>query len=667
MKKLISILLAVSMSVALLGCDNSDTSNSKEQETTVTKEGVTVNLGDENTYSVLKNVDFTSTISTETDRVQKSLAIDAEVQKVLDSGNYTFDTLKDSDIIINAYGDSPLTALALFNTTEKCKVKVTVKGDTEATDVSGTVDELTTAHRVPIIGLYANRTNKVVIELLDENNKSIDKKTFKVKTDPLPTTLDGAIKVYKHQKKSAYGLIEVSGFQTPYIYAFDEEGQIRWFLNEKYGCYGYYPLSNGHFMWMDGNDMIQTPEKPHSQNMYETDYLGRVYQIYYAQKGLHHEIIEKTPGGNLLIATSSLEDHFEETIQEIDRSTGQPVKTLKMDKIYGDSHINRLDWAHINTVSYYPEDDSVVVSTRNVHTVVKFNWSTDEIIWLLGAPSVWKDTDLAKYSLKATGDNFDWQFQQHTAYLTNTDLDGNPDTIELGLFDNHWQKDAPIKDAFTDRDDSYVKFYSINEKDKTITLLHEYAAAKSRITSNWRADFDAKRVFAMCGYIADRKANDNMHGMFFEYDYDTEEVLNQYGTKYTYYRAYNVDVDLNSCSDPLKVADNYFCGVVNQPEKDKFKSSLPEDKLDSSDVSFSILGNILKINAFDHAVSKIEFVGKKGSYTHTFDYNGEGEKKFEKLSYNISMSFQNLEPDEYTVVITYYGKRVNTGQTISIK
>lgn len=663
MKKLLSILLAVSVSITLLGCGNTKS----EQETTVNKAGETINLGDENTYSVLKNVDFTSTISTETDRVQQSLAVDKEIQEVLDSGSYTFDTLKDSDIIINAYGDSPLTALALFNTEEKCKVKVTVKGDSKATDVSGTVDELTTSHRVPIIGLYAARTNKVVIELLDENGKTINKKTFKVTTDPLPTTLEGAVTVYKHQAKSAFGLIEVSGFQTPYIYAFDEDGQIRWFLNEKYGCYGYYPLSNGRFMWMDGNDMIQTPEKPHSQNMYETDYLGRVHQIYYVQKGLHHEIIEKTPGGNLLVATSSLEGHFEETIQEIDRTTGQPVKTLKMDEVYGDSHINRLDWAHINTVSYYPEDDSVVVSTRNVHTVVKFNWSTSEVIWLLGHPSVWKDTDLAKYSLKPEGDNFDWQFQQHTAYLTDEDLDNNPDTVELGLFDNHWQKDAPIEEVFTDRPDSYVKFYSINEKDKTIKLIHEYAAAKSRITSNWRADFNAKRVFAMCGYIADRKANDGMKGMFYEYDYDSEKVLNQYGTKYTYYRAYEVDINLNACSSPMDVSDNYFCGSVNQPEKDMFKSSMPEEKLDTTDVSFSILGNILKINAFDHAVSKIEFVGKDNSYTHTYDYNGKGEKKFKKLAYNISMSFQNLKPDEYTVVLTYYGKRVNTGQTITIK
>ena len=658
-----NILLIAALCFTLSACSGED--NAQESKITESESRKATVQTSENAYSILNTVNFETGIPQETDRVQQSLSIDAQVQKILDEHTYTFETLKDSDIIVNAYGDSPLTALALFDTEEKCKVKVTVKGTSKNTDVSGTVDELSTTHRVPIVGLYAAKNNDVVIDLLDQNDKVISTRTFHVKTDPLPTTLDGAIKVYKHQVKSAYGLIEVSGFGTPYIYAFDEDGQIRWYLNEKYGCYGYYPLSGGKFIWMDGNDMIQTPEKPHSQNMYEADYLGRVYQIYYVQKGLHHEIIEKEEGGNLLVATSSLEGHFEETIQEIDRKTGQPVKTLTMNEIYGDTHVNQLDWAHINTISYYKEDDSLVVSTRNVHTVVKFNWTTNKIIWLLGDPSVWKDTSLSQYSLKPTGNDFDWQYQQHSAYLISEDLDSNPDTIEIGMFDNHWDDDAPI-DSISDRPDSYVKFYSIDEKNKTISLLHEYASAKSRITSNWQADFNKKRVFSMCGYLKYRDQNDNMKGMMYEYDYDTEGVLNQWGSKYTYYRAYHFDIDLSACSKELKVKDNYFCGTVNAPKKEK-QADIPEKVLESADVSYSILGNILKINAFDHSISKIEFVGKNNSYVLDLDYTGNGQKKFKKLSYNISCSFQNLEPDTYALVITYYKERINTGQTITVK
>ncbi len=680
--KFLLLLSVCTFSLLLAGCGKSS------QEPVTNAAGEVIDVGDENTYSVLKEVDFESNIPTETDRVKHSLKIDKQIQDILDAKTYTFETLDASNVIVNAYGNSPLTALALFETDTKCSVTVTVKGKTEATDISSSVDKPTTTHRVPIVGLYPNMENTVIIQLFDENGKELSSKELKIKTDPLPTTLNGAVKVYKHNATSAFKLTEVSGFQTPYIYSFDENGDVRWFLNEKYGCYGYFPLSNGHFIWMDGNDMNQTPEKPHSQNMYETDYLGRVYQIYYVKNGLHHEIIEKEEGGNLLVATSSLEDeHFEETIQEISRESGQPVKTVYMKDIYGKEAVREGDWAHINTISYYKNDDSLVVSTRNVHTVVKFNWSTGDIIWTFGSPTVWDGSSVAQHCLKATGDNFDWQFQQHAAYIVDKDLDNNPDTIELVMFDNHWDDDAPI-DALTETKESFVRIYSINEKEGTASLLKEYKSAKSRITSNWQADFDAGRVFSMNGYIKWRSENDGMHGMFYEYDYDSEEVLNQWGTPYTFYRAYRMDIDINSCSSSLEsqVRDNYFCGELNQPtdakelaeELEKNSESetiitkakdvtIPTKLLKESKASYSILGNILKINAYDHAVKKVEFVGRRHYYIFNYDYAGKGLKKFKKLSYNLSLSFQNMEPDEYKIVITYKKKRYDSGQTITIK
>ena len=35
-------------------------------------------------------------------------------------------------------------------------------------------------------------------------------------------------------------------------------------------------------------------------NLYEMDYLGRAYTMYYVAGGNHHEVIEKEPDGNLL-------------------------------------------------------------------------------------------------------------------------------------------------------------------------------------------------------------------------------------------------------------------------------------------------------------------------------------------------------------------------------
>lgn len=63
------------------------------------------------------------------------------------------------------------------------------------------------------------------------------------------------------------------------------------------------------------------------------DYFGRVYHEYYIPEGLHHDACEMTPGGNLLTASSSMKQWVEDTVIEIDRNTGNVVKTLCMEDV----------------------------------------------------------------------------------------------------------------------------------------------------------------------------------------------------------------------------------------------------------------------------------------------------------------------------------------------
>lgn len=70
-------------------------------------------------------------------------------------------------VIQNPYQVSPLTAVIIFDTKEECAVRFTVKGKTEAADISGEV-EAAVSHRIPVIGLYPAMENTVVLELLDK-------------------------------------------------------------------------------------------------------------------------------------------------------------------------------------------------------------------------------------------------------------------------------------------------------------------------------------------------------------------------------------------------------------------------------------------------------------------------------------------------------------------
>lgn len=616
-------------------------------------EGATVLISNNNPYS------FTTTIPLADDLVSLSYELDKQLESLLINEDYTFDKPM---VIVNPFGISPLTALVLFKTEKEYGVRVTVKGNTEATDVTGELDAKS-RHRVPVIGLYPGKNNTVILELIDKNGKSVEKNSLSIQTDPLPKSMSDSVKVVKSDGQSAYGMIEVSGFGNPRPFAFDTEGNIRWYLNEEYASYGYFPLSNNRFIVMDKNVMIQTYEKPHAQQLYEMDYLGRVYQIYFVKNGAHHEIIEKTPGGNLLVSSNSINGHVEDMIQEIDRKTGAIVKSLDLREVFGDSFVDMLDWAHINSVQYIKEDNSMVLSPRNIHSAIKVDWSTNELKWIICDPRFWEGTPFEEKVLKPVGDII-WNYQQHTAYQLAEDLDNNPDTIHIMLFDNHWHGTRKI--SFYDKlKTSFVSIFTVNEKDMTVSQPHSYEGIKSKITSNFRFNYDAGRVFFMGGYLAE-ETKDGQNGMIYEFDYETEEIINQYSTKNTFYRAYEFVPDFNSCATALVPEENYFKGTLSAAVPNPDAQPVP-DKILTEGIKLSISQQLLYIEANDHKVSHIEFIGNNNSYMIDLSYTDEGEKKYYKLIYNLLAPFSNLPPDDYKPVITYEGVRYNTGHTISIK
>ena len=108
-------------------------------------------------------------------------------------------------------------------------------------------------------------------------------------------------------------------------------------------------------MLQDASSYTYSVSKPQSGKLYEMDYLGRTYQVYYLPYGTHHDVTEKTPGGNLMCLTSSMETHYEDVIEELDRETGRTVNRLKLSDVFLNNIFTyKLDWAHINTVSWQP-------------------------------------------------------------------------------------------------------------------------------------------------------------------------------------------------------------------------------------------------------------------------------------------------------------------------
>ncbi len=600
-------------------------------------------------------------IEKEASLVETSLEIDAMVEEELNSGNYDFENPL---IILNPYRISPLTGYILFQTDEECAVRVTVKGKTKEADITGEVSEMTTDHRIPMVGLYAGEENTVEVELLDESGDVTDHGEWQVETENLPDFFDDIIEPVTTSGSSAFPLTMVYGQGCKYPFAFDCNGDIRWYFSKEVGEYGLYNLSNDRLIMQATDTYATSYGKPQYSDLLEIDYLGRAFQLYYLPNGSHHEVIEKEEGGNLLCLTSSFEGHFEDEIVEIDRETGEILNELPLDEIFGETYVDKLDWAHVNTVSYQPEDGTILISCRNLHSVMKIDWESHELVWILSNPQFWEGTEFEPYVLQPT-DEFNWHYQQHSAYQLDEDLDGNPDTIEISIFDNHTRNYRHVS-FFDGLESSFLTVYSVNEKDGTVSQIKNLEVASASITSNTIYDPKSGHIFGMCGIL--NSPDDGRNGMIYEFDYETEELLNQFSIKRKFYRATEMKMDYNDMAAPMQVRENYLVGslrsVVDVTEDEIIEETpvpLPEDG-----PSFKLVGNVLYVGALDHSFSQVIFEGQDHTYVYDITDIPEYYEKYLEFWGNVPISLDGFEPDSYEIYCVYEDQYCQTGETFTI-
>lgn len=148
------------------------------------------------------------------------------------------------------------------------------------------------------------------------------------------------ITVKRKTQESALPWIFVYGGDTKYPYAFDETGKIRYYLSNRPKAYGMFPLSEGKFLFL--TNKIYTPgfANPHSVIAYEMDFLGRTHREYYISDSIHHDGCEMEVGGNLLLASSSMNGAVEDAVIELNRRTGDVVRKYASKRFYMIIHIS---------------------------------------------------------------------------------------------------------------------------------------------------------------------------------------------------------------------------------------------------------------------------------------------------------------------------------------
>lgn len=370
-------------------------------------------------------------------------------------------TLENPKVILNPYGISPLSALIIFETKDLTTPTITVVGKDEKTTIKNTFSP-EKKHYLPVYGLYAGTENKI---LLTANGKTT---TLTIKTDPLPKNFILPQNIEKDEQQLGNELYFFTPSSVGYTAAYDQNGDVRFYLTENF-LWDIKKLKNGHLL-LSSNRLINPPY--YTTGLVEMDLLGKIYYEYTLPGGYHHDVYEMKDG-NLLIATDQFEDGtVEDTIVEMDRETGEIVKTIDLKKILSTKEGHNLytteyDWFHNNSVWYDEKTNSITLSGRHQDIILNINYDTEEINWILGDPTNWSKS-FQKYFLKPIGDNFEYQYAQHAAMiLPNGDL---------FLFDNGNNRSKTEEKVSADDNYSRGVIYRIDNQKKTVEQIWEYGS-----------------------------------------------------------------------------------------------------------------------------------------------------------------------------------------------
>lgn len=433
--------------------------------------------------TLLENMDLFKTQNDITD----------EILNTYKKGKYT---IKNPYVVVNPYLISPQTALMLFKTDKKEKVTITIKGKHDDDIVK--VFEASKDHIIPLYGLYGDYENTVVIK-----TESGKENTVKVQVDG--KTKHGDIEVLANNIGNTNGefyfCTTAIGTATLGI---DNYGEVRWFLSEDY--------SKGMVMLQNGNlliaDITNGPDAVSTGGVIEVDMLGYYHNQYEYKGGYHHDGFEKKDG-NLLLTSEDLDSPYLcDVIYELDRKTGQVVKTFNFAEIVKSVDPNviadgEITWGFINSVFLDDARNELIVSLRNRNSVMAVDYDTKEIKWILGEARFWTNK-FTPYLIKGSGE-FTYPGGQHSITILS---DGR-----LSIFNNGYNsyRELPRPCSNLKGLSSYGMIYNIDRDNKTATVDFKYGGEEyfSYALGSFNYTKDNHKVFNSGWHFSDPTELDN--------------------------------------------------------------------------------------------------------------------------------------------------------------
>ncbi|MGL4374675.1 MAG: aryl-sulfate sulfotransferase, partial [Turicibacter sp.] len=564
------------------------------------------------------------------------LTVEQQIKKDYDK---TLHPLNHPFIIHDPYENSPLSYLALFETKQPAKISVSIQGKQEGATLTYESDDYKLSHELVLVGLYPNTLNDVLLTATYEDGTT-EEAAFEIQTKPItPASISVNVTTHQSDETSAsFYLIN----DDQYYYLIDSFGEIRWIQNSTSGSL--LLLKNGNLL---------TYNKPYfyyyQAMLQEIDFLGKVHETYYIPGAGHHSLYELANGDLLINSSDKTPEKFiEDQIFILDRQTGLIKEDINLRDYLDPSrfvgslpqYVNESnnDWYHLNYAMMDEYDQTIIASGRSQSMVVKLDPVQQTIKWILG-PHDEVSEELQSHLLTPIGENFSWPFAQHSAKVID-DLDQNPDTTDVILFDNHVDIGVFPRNNYPDLNQySRGVHYRIDEVNLTVEQLWDFGkslgpTAYSTIISEIDYIKDDHTFLTLFGFVQSNEltggrlyevsANDS-NDILFSMDLLGEGANHLYTAQKITLDDLNLKADLNISQINVHGSQNLNVYKESATRLKTFESSLlSSDALSEINLIDEVLTlrGYIPLSSGDHKLSLVLTASDKTNYLfeiHPFD------------------------------------------------
>ncbi len=312
-----------------------------------------------------------TTILAKEDLITIQKKVDDQINKGKENKNYKINS---PYILNNPYKISPLTSLIIFSSEESITVEVFINDK-----LYKTIDSKTFS--IPIVGLRENYNNKIELKAND--------KTYEYYINT-PKVINTTIKT-KGKSNNNY---LVSGTKSKH-FILNETGEVIWYLD--LDTQGLLEKTSSDTFFIGTEESILDENISTFTGLYEIDYLGKIRRRIDNNLGYHHCL--KFIGDNrLLVLGSNL--YPMDTVYELDINSGLVKKKINLLDVLSQensqlkNYLVNLEYG-MGTNSLDYKDGKILVSFRNINTILEINYENATINYLITSNSTVK-----KYSSK---------------------------------------------------------------------------------------------------------------------------------------------------------------------------------------------------------------------------------------------------------------------------